>query len=224
MGLHQKRSAPSADPRKIGEFQGAAFDDYLAARVLLLARLPVQGAILATTALEKYCKAVLAFRGNTSRGHLKTAHWNCLRNFDPALYNTFNQEFFALLRKCYSLRYPDELKPGYNLVLRSRELLAELDWTALTIHQRFHVRRADRRPALTMFDELKSKRDWRLVKDNHVLKEENRQAFIARRSDYVYECRMLTNRTFMCVFYTIAPAPSDGRFMREGMRPGPPSH
>src|SRR5438270_1208637 len=150
MTLRHRRSAPSADTRSIAEFQGAAFDDYLAARILLLTRLPVQGAILACTAVEKYCKAVLAFRGNASRGHLKAAHWNCLRNFDPSLYKTFNLEFFALLRKCYELRYPRDVKPGFNLVIRTREVIAELDWTALSIHQRFQMKRTDNRPTITM--------------------------------------------------------------------------
>ena len=69
-----KPSKHSSDPTVI-EFLGAAFDDYLAARVLLLTRLPLQGAVLASTAIEKYLKAVLAFRRQKRRVHLHPDHW-----------------------------------------------------------------------------------------------------------------------------------------------------
>ena len=68
-----KPSKHSSDPTVI-EFLGAAFDDYLAARVLLLTRLPLQGAVLASTAIEKYLKAVLAFRRQKRRVHLHPDH------------------------------------------------------------------------------------------------------------------------------------------------------
>jgi hypothetical protein len=198
----------------------AAFDDYLAARVLIRSQQLVQGAVLASTAVEKYCKAVLAFRGNVSQGHLKTAHWKCLKNFDPTLYATFNEEFFVFLQKCYDLRYPDSLPAGFNIVIRSRELLAELDLTALSIEKRFDIRRTDAKTAgSTLFDQLRLKKDERLVWDNHVLNNEDRLTFIVRDNQFVYECRKLAGGVLLHTFYTTPPAPSDGKFMREGCKP-----
>ena len=55
--------------RKVRSFLRDAFSDYIGARVLLLAQLPQQGAILSSTAIEKSIKAMLAFQGNESRGH-----------------------------------------------------------------------------------------------------------------------------------------------------------
>jgi hypothetical protein len=215
-----KTAAKSANHRAISDFLWAAFDDYLASRVLIRSRLLIQGAVLASTAIEKYCKAVLAFRGNVSPGHLKTAHWKCLENFDPTLYATFNKEFFVFLQKCYELRYPDSLPSGFNIVIRSRELLAELDFTALSIEQRFQFRRADSDATVsTLFDELRSRKDERLVDENYLLSNEDRETFIACDSQFVYECRRLAGGVLLRAFYTTPPASSDGKFMREGMRP-----
>jgi hypothetical protein len=210
--------AKSADPAKMLQFLGAAFDDYLGARVLLRSDLLVQGAVLASTAIEKYCKTVLAFRGNESPGHLKPAHWRCLRNFDAQVYATFNEEFFELLQKAYALRYPDSLPIGYNIVIRARELLAELDHTVLTLHPRFNVTRSEGTRTPTRYDEMVREGDPRLVEDNHFIRGEKREAFITRDNQAVYECRRITAGPLMEIHYTMAPQPSDGAFMREGFR------
>jgi hypothetical protein len=70
---------------KVADFLEVAYKDYLAARVLFDADLLIQGAVLASTAIEKYLKAILAFRGNESHGHLKRAHWRAALNYDSRL-------------------------------------------------------------------------------------------------------------------------------------------
>jgi HEPN domain. len=122
-----QNAARSADLPRLKAFLAAAFNDYIAARVLLSNALPLQGAIQASTAIEKYLKVFLEFRGNSSKGHLKRAHLNAVRNFAPDLWKTFNEEFFLLCQKVYDLRYPDSLPAGYNVVIAGREFLAELD-------------------------------------------------------------------------------------------------
>jgi len=136
------------------DFLSAAYDDYLAARVLLNSGLLLQGAIFASTAIEKHLKALLAFSGNVSRGHLKTAHINAAKAFDPRLANELNEEFLRLLQRAYRTRYSDTLGVDFNLVIASREFLAELDYTvhrlyspvtiskgALRLQQDYHVHR-----------------------------------------------------------------------------------
>ena len=56
------------------DYLNLGYKDYLAARVLINAHLPVQGSILASTAIEKYFKAILSIHGALKRqhyGHLK---------------------------------------------------------------------------------------------------------------------------------------------------------
>ena len=220
MDKKTRRAAKSAKPLKIIDFLQAAFDDYIAARVLIRAGLLPQGAILASTAIEKYCKTVLAFQGQSSPGHLKTAHWNCLRGFDPKLYKTFNEEFFIFLQKCYTLRYPDALLAVFNVVIKSRELLAELDFVALSLQQKFKiVDTSKKEPRQMRHEELITNKDEKLVGENHFLNGEDRAVFIARDNQLVYELRKLDGGSFLNVSYTTPPAASDGKFMREGLKP-----
>src|ERR1700675_161412 len=105
-----------------------ADQDYLAARNLLLHGLVVQGCGPATTAIEKYLKTVLLMksigfpRGN--RGHNVVLLYEKLMSAGLDL--GLNLGFLALLVKAYGLRYPDDLKPGFNIVLEQTKIIAEL--------------------------------------------------------------------------------------------------
>src|SRR2546423_1755333 len=94
-----KRPHQEHDPtrtKRVRSFLSDGFNDYIAARVLFLAQLPQQGAILSSTAIEKCFKAVLAFRGNESHGHLKNAHWNAIQNFDKEVFGDLDRDFIEL--------------------------------------------------------------------------------------------------------------------------------
>lgn len=132
-----QRARTASKPERVKRVQSFIADsvaDDIASRVLFLAQLPQQGAILSSTAIEKSLKAILAFQGNVSHGHLKQAHWNGVKNFDAQLFEQLNQEFLELNRKAYLLRYTDDLPAGFNIVIASREFLAELDRTMAAIH------------------------------------------------------------------------------------------
>ena len=86
-----KKVRQTADPQKtlaVRTFINLAFKDYIAARALLntdLAELALGGAILASTCIEKYFKAIMAFRGNRTSKHLSKALVNSIKNYDPKL-------------------------------------------------------------------------------------------------------------------------------------------
>src|SRR5581483_9258568 len=115
-----------------------AFTDYIAARTLLLAGLLKQAVVISSTALEKCAKAVLALHGNRSAGHLKTAHWNVLEN-EPTVGHLLRRDFFELNQKAYKLRYSDDVAVDFNLVVASREFLAEMDHTVLSVLSCFKI-------------------------------------------------------------------------------------
>ena len=73
---HAKKLAKSVFGAKAVEFLNIAYKDYLGARVLLNSGLLPQGAVLASTAVEKYFKAILSFGGSEARGHLSRKHIN----------------------------------------------------------------------------------------------------------------------------------------------------
>jgi hypothetical protein len=154
--------------QRTADFLNMAFSDYIASRVLLNNRLLVQGVILASTAIEKHFKAVLAFKGNESRGHLKKAHFNAVENFDPRLYAALNEGFLHLLQKAYTLRYTDQLTVGFNLVIAQREFLAELDYTAITMQESFQLHR-DGKDVQLAYHLGKQQSDSRLWANSHIM-------------------------------------------------------
>jgi hypothetical protein len=210
-----KQMAKSEYGQKATDFLNIAYRDYLAARVLLNAYLPVQGAVLASTAIEKYFKAILAFRGNESHGHLKKAHFEAVKNFDVRLSNLLNGEFIALLQRAYSLRYQDDLEKDFNMVIASREFLAELDYTAVIIQESFRLMQNGKEVVLT-YHEDKRRNDERLLLNNHILSVENKQDFISAEPQFVYEVRNCPLGGFLEITYFALPKPSDGKFMRAG--------
>ena len=97
----RKKTTKPERVRDVISFLNLGFKDYLAARVLLNLGLLLQGATLASTSIEKYFKAIIAFRGNVSKGHLKGAHLRSVKNLDPNLYASLNESFLRFLRKCH---------------------------------------------------------------------------------------------------------------------------
>ncbi|WGS87504.1 hypothetical protein [Methylomonas sp. UP202] len=202
--------------RSVNAFLSTSLNDYLAARALFLAELPQQAAILSSTAIEKACKAVLAFHGNESRGHLKKAHWNAVRAFDPNLFRRFDPEFFALNQKAYLLRYTDDLPPGFNLVIASREYLAALDETLMHFHQSFTTNSGG--AYKNNLDRLVQQGDSRAVAQNHIVTGEDKHEFTYSVPQYVYEARYQPSHGLLEVEYWSAGPPRKTGFLREGCR------
>ena len=213
-----KKMQRSEFGQKTADFLDVAYKDYLAARVLLNADLLIQAAVLASTAMEKYIKAILAFRGNESRGHLKSAHWRAALNFDARLSEVLNPDFLQLLQKCYKLRYLDDIEVSFNLVIASREFLAELDHAALMLQESFRLQRGGQ-PHVTRYHNDKRDRDGRLVLNNYLFTHQDKQRFISEEPQFVYEVRKNGPNDLIEVTYFARAAPSDGKFMRPGFAP-----
>lgn len=72
-------------------------------------------------------------RGNpVRREHLRESHWTALAN-EENFGDKLSRDFIELNQSVYNLRYSDNLPIGFNLVIASREFLAELDHTLLTV-------------------------------------------------------------------------------------------
>jgi hypothetical protein len=116
---------------------GWADQDYLAARILLLNGLVVQGTALACTAVEKYLKGVCTLSGIPFRsaGHDVSKLNGMLHHRSITL--GLNAEFLRFLNKGYKLRYSDELAAGFNIALNSIATLTETDITVQRIRAGF---------------------------------------------------------------------------------------
>ncbi len=196
-------------------FLNDAFSDYIASRVLFLSQSPKQAALLCSTAIEKCVKALLAIKGNVSSGHLKRAHWNVLQN-DKDIRNVIAKEFFELNRRAYRLRYSDDLPMHFNLVIASREFLAEMDSALLTILSCFSVERNAKRRR-TGYEAAINNRDERLLAENHILSGTPKKAFIRAKPQVIYEIRRDSVRgLFEMTYVSDKPAKVQG-FLRPAL-------
>ena len=187
----------------------------MAARALFLADLPKQAAILSSTAIEKCAKSVLALRGNASPGHLKFAHWNALKN-ETRFGHLLNRDFVKLNEQVYRLRYTDNLPIGFNLVIASREFLAEMDHTVLTILSCFKIDE-NGKPRLTGYEAALRTGDERLIAENHLIARVTPEDFIYAKPQLVYEVRLDRSRGLLEANYTTGARPRRSGFLREGL-------
>jgi HEPN domain-containing protein len=115
--------------------------DYVAARLLLLNGLLVQGAASANTAIEKFLKAAVSYSGLAiPHSHDVEKIYTKMRSSQSTDLE-LNGSFLRLLCKAYKLRYPDQLEKDFNIALNQARLLAQLDRSVLEITQRFRFTR-----------------------------------------------------------------------------------
>jgi HEPN domain-containing protein len=176
-------------------------NDYLAARRLLLDNLIVQGTALANTALEKYLKAVFALHQKPiPRVHNPLRLFQEVRSIGTL---QLDESFLALLVKAYELRYPDDLEPGFNIVLSQALILNALDESVFQISRRFTYQKRDGERVQRMLDVLVEARDPRILTMNTALGTLTRDEILNQVST-VYEMRILANRVRMEYHYSIA--------------------
>ena len=197
-----------------------ADQDYVSARSLLLNARLVQGAGLSNTAVEKYLKAVLALKGlgfaRGASGHDVDQLYGKLDVGGMDL--GIDTGFLKLLVKAYRLRYPDDLEPGFNVVLPQMTILAELDATVHNIRKGFHFD-SGRGPRDLTLEALTKEKCEHLLKFNCVFGSAARGDLFAGAT-HVYAIRVLDDSAIMEVEYE-AQAVDDRNFDREALKPGP---
>jgi hypothetical protein len=212
----------SADPQKaqaVRNFINLAFKDYIAARALLntdRAELALGGAILASTCIEKYFKAIVAFRGNKTSKHLCKALVNSIRNYDPKLYSLLNKSFLEFLQKCYQLRYLDTLPPGFTIGIVSRQVLAELDFTVHEIQKRFRFEQ-NNKPVEMPYDVYSRDKNPLVFDNNYLLQGLDRTEFIECEVSR-YALKLDKSGKLIEVFYTTT-GKDNGDFLTAGLIP-----
>lgn len=204
--------------RKARAFLRDAFSDYVAARVLLLANLPYQGAVFSSTAIEKCFKAILALRGKEKHRHLKVADWEALKDFDSNVGDFIREDFVELNSKVYRLRYSDSVEPNFNLVIASREFLAEMDQCVSTLISAIKVNENGVRQK-TSFQQATETADNRVLAENHMITGPRKETFIYQKPQFVYEVRRHPVRGLIEVTYSAVGEPKRPGFLREALVP-----
>ena len=196
---------------------GWADQDYLAARILLLSGLVVQGAALACTAIEKYLKGVCTLSGIPCQGvgHDVSKLNGLLHHRKITL--GLNSEFLRFLNKAYKLRYPDELAAGFNIALNSIATLAEMDITVQHIRTGFTFKQ-NGKAVTTKLDAALKSRPAELLAKNCVIGGANKLELFAQPS-YSYDVRVLQNDVVMEASYVVERLLDDHNFERKGLAP-----
>jgi HEPN domain-containing protein len=109
----------------------AAYSDYIAARVLLNKNHTLQGVILASTAIEKYFKALIIAHS----GKIIPVHFDKFDRIKQAveemgysvLIEKMDPRFIDILTKAYPLRYYDNIKSPTSIGFFRNQFLGELD-------------------------------------------------------------------------------------------------
>ncbi len=107
------------------------YNDYIAARVLLNKNYVMQGVILASTAMEKYFKAlVVYFSGVIIPVHFDRFHL-IRKAVDEigyqVIFKKIDSRFFEILTQAYPLRYYDNITKPTTLGFFKNQFLGELD-------------------------------------------------------------------------------------------------
>ncbi|HEX7904690.1 MAG TPA: hypothetical protein VF487_12480 [Chitinophagaceae bacterium] len=153
------------------------YRDYIAARFLLNNEFIVQGLTLASTAVEKYLKALIVF---TSKGKEKyNYHFDNLIKLttilDKNYYDVtkkFDPVFLTILEKAYKIRYYDKLKEPIKIGFFLNQFVGELDST-------IHFLETYDTPGL-LFTQAIQNKDPNLYHNNFILNKQDKKDFMER--------------------------------------------
>ena len=204
-------------------FMGLAFKDYIGARTLLNQRigtgghLGLTGAVLGSSAVEKYFKACIAVWDTPRRWHLNNDLIEAVKTRNPSMCEKLNPSFIEFLARCYRLRYVDAIEPGFTLHVQNREVLAELDFTVAEIERRFTIGWAGK-PIQRSYDAYRENHDPLLWTNNWVLEDRDKKAFVEQR-DSAYAMRIDEDMGILECFYDTDDVRAEGEFLKPGFVP-----
>jgi len=159
------------------------YRDYIAARFLLNNRFIIQGLTLASTAIEKYLKALIVFTSNKQEkynvhldniGKLK----NILQKNNCDVFKNFDPIFIKILEDVYKIRYYDTLKKPVTIGFYLNQFMGELD-------HNIHLMETSINPEishnpLTPYKRAVKNKDPHLWKNNFILNKKDKKVFMGK--------------------------------------------
>ena len=153
------------------------YRDYIAARFLLNNEFIVQGLTLASTAVEKYLKALIVFTSKENENYyyhfdrfhklkaiLDKCHFDVTKKFDPV--------FLSILEKAFQIRYYDKLKGPIKISFFLNQFIGELDST-------IHFLETYDTPGLLYRGAIRNE-DPHLFQNNYILNKQDKKEFMER--------------------------------------------
>lgn len=187
--------------QKTHNYLSLALDDYRAARFLLREGLLSQGLSLASTAIEKQFKAILALKDIYSKKHLSGSLAAIVTRQYPFLKEHLEKDFIRYLEKGFDLRYASVDGRGYSIVINQNRTLIALDQLMLTIDSGLSLK-ANGLPHKTPLEKAIAERDP-LVCDDNVAIHRSCLSDLSSRPNKMFELRVGENlNTLMAVYET----------------------
>lgn len=187
------------DALKLLGFLRNAYDEYLASRILFNHDLILQASILANTAIEKYFKAILIFKGDKIKhSHNIKGMLLSIKNFDVKLYDNLDLDFINLLHSCYTLRYIDSAPENFKIIMRKKKTLAELDYIVYLIHDKIFI--GDEINKKSQYQIDKEANRIELIKNNYIFGNVSKEDFLQGTED-VHEFHIDGSKNFVEIKY-----------------------
>lgn len=194
-------------------FVGIGYQDYLGARLLLINGLLKQGTGLAATAVEKFLKGVILIKGNKCKGHLGENLIRAVKNQQPQLYDSLNIDFIRFLKKAYKLRYTDEIKERFSIVINQYRTLAELDKTINLIDSGINITK-NGISVDTVYRQGLEKRESLLVEENYIALSMARSEYLKKKNKVV-ELSIEPDTNGLSLSYVTDGVNDEGSFLKQ---------
>jgi HEPN domain-containing protein len=159
------------------------YRDYIAARFLLNNRYIVQGLTLASTAVEKYLKSLIAF--NLKEKKRYDVHLSNLAKLKRILNenncdvtNNLDLIFLNILEQIYKIRYYDTLKKPISIGFYLNQFIGELDNTIYLLETSLNPEASSN--SITPYKRALKNKDPHLLKNNFVLKKQDKKTFMEK--------------------------------------------
>lgn len=163
-------------------FADLGYRDYIAARFLLNNHLIVQGLTLASTAVEKYLKAVIAF--NLQEKEWYNYHFdrfeklkNLLSKVNRDVTEEFDPLFITVLEKAFKIRYYDKIEQPIFMGFYINQFIGELDYT-INYLENFIFNTQSCGQSITLYSKAVIKKDSDLFHNNYILNQENKKDYM----------------------------------------------
>lgn len=182
-----------------------AYRDYIGARFLLNNQLVLQGLTLASTAVEKYLKAIIIFNLEiTERYNYHFDRFEKLKELlaksKCKLIEDFDPVFLNVLEKAFKIRYYDGLKEEIEIGIYLNQFIGELDEVINTL-ETYIVESKNNGNKFSPYWRAIEKKDSRLYEENFILNGIDKKKFM-EKSGYAFSIYiqpgLVTNNEKIC--------------------------
>lgn len=161
-----------------------AFRDYIGARFLLNNQLIIQGLTLASTAVEKYLKAIIVFKIiETERYNYHFDRFEKLKELlfksEFKIIDDFDPVFLDVLEKAFKIRYYDGLEDEIEIGIYLNQFIGELD-TVVNGLETYIVQTQNGGRKFSQYWSAIEKRDSKLYEENYILNQIDKKKFMEK--------------------------------------------